>query len=110
MKKKKLCYIYCSNKLIEYLPNILNLKNRQLPFKSYLFEEEVIKNISPLTWWKSQNINGMDQLYNSLLTAVASSAGVERVFSTFGVVHSKLRNRLGVAKASKLVFLYKFYN
>ena len=31
---------------------------------------------------------------------------VERAFSTFGLVHSKLRNRLGVAKAAKLVCLY----
>ena len=41
----------------------------------------------------------------------ASSASVERVFSTyFGFVHSKVRNRLGVEKAGKLVFLHKLLN
>jgi hypothetical protein len=45
-----------------------------------------------------------------LLTATGSSAGVERVFSSFGLVHSKLRNRLGIAKAGKLVFLFKLLN
>ena len=45
-----------------------------------------------------------------LLGAVASSAGVERVFSSFGLVHSKIRNRLGVTKAGKLVFIYKVVN
>ena len=36
-----------------------------------------------------------------------SSASVERVFSTFGFVHSKVRNRLGIENAGKLVFLHK---
>ena len=44
------------------------------------------------------------------MTAVASSAGVERVFSSFGFVHSKVRNRLGIEKAGKLVFMYKLLN
>ena len=44
-------------------------------------------------------------LINTLMNAIASSAGIERVFSPFGLVRSKIRNRLGVEKASKLVFL-----
>ena len=46
------------------------------------------------------------QLVKCLLCSVASSSDVERAFSTFGLVHSKLRNRLGVAKAAKLVCSY----
>ena len=45
-----------------------------------------------------------------MLTVTASSAGVERVFSHMGLVHSKLRNRLGVLKAGKLAFLFKLLN
>ena len=86
------------------------MKNKQKPFKLYLFDDQVIKNISPLTWWNSQNITEMKLLYNAFLTAVSSSAGVERVFSEFGLIHTKLRNRLGVEKVAKLVFLYKYYN
>jgi len=41
---------------------------------------------------------------------VASSASIERVFSSFGLFHSKLRNRLGVEKAGKLVFIHKILN
>ena len=47
---------------------------------------------------------------NQLLTATVSSAGVKRVFSSFSLVHSNLRNRLGVEKAGKLVFLFKVMN
>ena len=49
-------------------------------------------------------------MYSVMLTAVASSSGVERIFSTFGLVQSKLRNNLGNEKAAKLVFLFKEYN
>ena len=99
------------NNCPEFLPNIINMSTKSEPFKKYLFDPEVIKNISSMTWWKSQNLPIMTPLYSSLLTAVSSSAGVERVFSTFGLVHSKLRNRrLGVDKASKLVFMYKYFN
>ena len=34
-------------------------------------------------------------------------ASIERVFSTFGHIHSKLRNKLGVQKAAKLVLCYR---
>lgn len=40
-----------------------------------------------------------------ILSMVPNSAAVERIFSLFGIVHSKLRNRLGADKARKEVFL-----
>jgi hypothetical protein len=39
----------------------------------------------------------------------ASSAASERAFSTFGFVHSKLRNRLGGDKVEKLVYIKSNY-
>ncbi|XP_077262588.1 uncharacterized protein LOC143897656 [Temnothorax americanus] len=49
-------------------------------------------------------------LCNQLLTSVAATAGLERFFSNFGIIQSKLRNRLGNEKASKLVFMFKYLN
>jgi len=71
--------------------------------------------MSAADWWRShkQVLTPDPEVLQSilqLLTSVASSAGVERVFSSFGLVQSKLRNQLGTDKASKLVFLYKFLN
>lgn len=86
------------------------------PFEKFFFEEEVIKGTTLYEWWKSQEkqINKFHTTVftdvEQLLTAQASSAGIERVFSTFGLVQSKLRNRLGTEKASKLVFLHKMFN
>lgn len=68
-------------------------------------------NLTSFQWWKSfqsiypDKIGKLDYLnLLKLTTAVASSAGVERIFSAFGLVHTKLRNRLGVQKAAKLTF------
>jgi len=52
----------------------------------------------------------MLEVVTLLFTAVASSAGIERIFSTYGLVHSKIRNRLGVEKSSKLVAIFKSLN
>ena len=46
-------------------------------------------------------------MVEQLITAVASSAGVEQVFSTFGYILSSIRNRFGNEKAAKLVFMLK---
>ena len=45
-------------------------------------------------------------LMRRVLTCPASSAGLERLFSSFGLVHTKLRNRLGIEKVAKLVKVY----
>ena len=78
-----------------------------------MFTLEVLKNTDPLAWWKSQSSmldKNILSLVEQLFTARASTAGIERIFSTFGLVHSKLRNRLQTEKAGKLVFLYKLLN
>ena len=46
-------------------------------------------------------------LARRLMSSPASSVSIERVFSTFSLIHNKIRNRLGVQKASKLVFCYR---
>jgi len=60
-----------------------------------MFQLNVIENVKPLDWWKSQADRLSQEtifVANQLLTATASSAGIERVFSSFGIVHSNLRN------------------
>ena len=81
--------------------------------KITIFSEKVLDELTPSEWWKvfinDKNRESSD-IIQKLLTAVASSAGVERVFSTYGLVHSKLRNRLGKSKAAKLVKIFKAFN
>ena len=42
-----------------------------------------------------------------ILSLPPSSAGLERVFSSLGFVHSDVRNRLGHEKATKLAFVMR---
>ena len=49
------------------------------------------------------------QLMRGLHSAPSSSASLERIFSTFGHVWTKQRNRLGPNKAEKLVKAYRYY-
>ena len=50
---------------------------------------------------------GFLDLMLQLHSASASSASIERIFSSFGLIHNKVRNRLVVEKATKLVFCYR---
>ena len=87
----------------------MKLDGKTPPFQPFKFTDTVLANMSSIDWWNSIDDADKDLIYR-LLSAVASSSGVERVFSTFGLVQSKLRNRLGTEKAAKLVFLYKEFN
>ncbi len=84
--------------------------------KRVLFEKETVECVNTLEWWKTLAIIkgciGDKELVaiGMLFTAKATSAGIERMFSSFRLVHSKLRNKSGVEKASRLVFMFKSLN
>lgn len=81
-----------------------------------LFRLSFLNTQSTLTdaeWWKvmasmNPNLRSTHSLdcIMQLMTAVASSASLERIFSQFGIVHSKL----GVMEANKLVSLFQKLN
>lgn len=65
------------------------------------------KSKSVLQWWM---VDGTDwpllkNLVKRVFSMAASSAASERKFSTFGFIHSKLRNRMGPEKVKKLVYI-----
>ena len=104
---------YAGQKWPSMMPTIIRFQGQTSPFQPCKFADEVTKSVKPIAWWQSHA--GMipdDDLraVKQLLSAVAASSGVERVFSSYGLVQSKLRNRLGTEKAAKLVFLFKALN
>jgi uncharacterized protein YuzB (UPF0349 family) len=101
----------------QFLPTVIKFIGRVNPFNDGpLFDKNLINSMTDIEWWHSFNAikevlkEPQIKLLEQLLTATSSSAGVERIFSSFGLVHSKLRNRLGVEKAGKLVFLMRRLN
>ena len=104
---------FCSTDYEKCLSTVLNFQAQNGPFKSYMFRDGLIKSVSPLTLWESQKSHlesDVIKLYRQLLGAFTSTAGIERIFSTFGFVHSKVRNRLETPKAGKLVCIYVTVN
>ena len=98
-------------------PNIISevlfYRAKSGPFKAYMFQEDVLKSVTPLAWWMSQSDRISEEMLAlalKILGAKASSADVEHIFSTFGLVQSEVRNQLGTTKSGKLVFMYKLLN
>jgi len=104
---------YAREKWPSLIPLIIKFKAQTPPCQSFKFDANVLKSVSSIEWWMAnksavdeESMKGLKQLFS----AVASSEGVERVFSSYGIVHSKLRNRLGTETAAMLVFLFKLLN
>jgi len=98
----------------DLLPVVLCFAAEGEPYPQSYFAPQVISNMDPAGWWKSlQRVTKQKELQEladimvHLLSCPASSASVERVFSSFGIIHTKLRNRLGFERAAKLVFCYR---
>lgn len=100
----------------EFLAIFMKVLANSEPFTGTFMESSIIEKLTAIEWWDSfasvkECIKEREiEIIHQLLGATASSAGIERIFSSFNLVHSKLRNRLGVEKASKLVFLFKSLN
>ncbi|MCO5574173.1 hypothetical protein L7F22_027955 [Adiantum nelumboides] len=60
-----------------------------------------------VTWWEDYgaDVPQLQSLAIKILSHVCSLSAIERLWSTFGHIHSKKRNRLGVQKANDLVFV-----
>lgn len=101
---------------LTFMPMLFKFMARSVPFKSQSFGEGVLKSLNDTDWWVAQSkLTDIVSTHNledikRLTTAVASSAGVERTFSKFGLIHTKLRNKLGNEKCGKLVFVSQQIN
>lgn len=121
-EEKHVAFDYLQRFNPEFVPIIMAMSTASKPFPSYLFGQH-FRTTPPMTWWKSVNLidpekyfrwndlqNEFLRMCSIILTAVSATAGLERIFSTFGLVHSKLRNKLGNEKAGKLTFLFRYFN
>lgn len=121
-EEKQAAFEYLQTLNPEFIPIIMAMSTGSNPFPVYLFGPH-FQTTPPMTWWKSVNLIDAEKYFrwtelqeeflcmcSKLLTAVAATAGLERIFSTFGLVHSKLRNKLGTEKAGKLTFMFRHFN
>lgn len=106
---------WAAEKITDCLPVIIAYEAQEAPFPSSYFSASA-KTMNPVTWWKgiskiadfkSGPAAKFVELASLLLSCPASSAAIERVFSNFAFIHSKLRNCLGTEKCTKLVMCYR---
>lgn len=97
---------------VNFMSVYLKFQAKKSPFSGPIMQQDVINQMSAFEWWKSVSVlhKGIlskkdEEKITQITTAAASSAGVKRMFLTFGLVHLKLRNHLGLEKAAKLTFL-----
>ena len=101
---------YLNEQHSKFLPNYFLYLAKDDPFSRARFSESALRT-RPNIWWRSLLVSKNVKLNRNfvkfafrLMSAPATSASLERIFSTFGYVQSKVRNRLKLDKAAKLVF------
>ena len=98
----------CDNEIV---PDVMKFLAKQCPYNMNLFEN--YQSASATAWWILGQRLGFPEKVKfavSLESAVCSSGGLERQFSTMGYTYGTLRTQLGVERAGKLSFLYRQLN
>jgi len=105
---------WVAERRLDLLQFVIRFAAEGEPYPNSFFAPQVISNLDPVSWGKSlqratkrPEIRELANIVVHLLSCPASSASVERVFSSFSLIHTNLRNRLGVERAAKLVFCYR---
>jgi hypothetical protein len=109
--QKETAKTWLEQKDAAYLPTAIAFQAKAELFPPSFFTASATA-MKAATWWKGIAASvtlpaGFAELMMQLHSATASSSSIERVFSSFGLIHTKLRNRLGIEKAQKLVFCYR---
>ncbi|CAL4099016.1 unnamed protein product [Meganyctiphanes norvegica] len=103
---------WLAERCVVCLPAAISFQAEASPFPKFFFQPAVRNSTPPVAWWKGVGVNcapakGFVDLLINLHTATASSASLNRIFSTFGLVITKLRSRLGFERAQKFVICYR---
>ncbi|XP_065684997.1 uncharacterized protein LOC124807724 [Hydra vulgaris] len=101
----------------EFMPGYYAFKLKDANcFPTYLFNDSVKSTTSATNWWRiiemkesksSKLPANFEKFLRQLHTCPASTESIERFFSSFGIIWSKIRNRLGREKAEMLVRIYR---
>lgn len=75
--------------------------------------EEIRSSYHPIEWWEHapnhELPQGFKHLIRKLFSLLASTGGIERIFSTLGNIMTSQRNRLSLDKAAKLCSVHNHF-
>ena len=89
-----------------YLPTAIAFQAEAAPLPASFFSE-MGRTSNSVAWWRALGQlttdlpEGFVDVMVALHSAVASSAALERMFSSFGLVMTSLHNKIGLQKAAK---------
>jgi len=113
-QQQELARNWITHRRPELLPFVICFSEDSEFYPSSFFAQQVVSKLDPANWWRNlkrstkiPEIQELADIMAHILSCPSSSASVERIFSSFGLVHTKLRNRLDVQRAAKLVFCYR---
>lgn len=90
----------------EYDSTVSNLMVWKSLIKDYNKENRILLDEDPLLWWRYNiKYKVFAPIVRTYLSAPPSSVPSEQLFSTAGLIHEPLRNRLQGDKAAKLLFV-----
>ncbi|KAK2149534.1 hypothetical protein LSH36_447g00017 [Paralvinella palmiformis] len=102
---------YVLEENLELLPELCLLQTDDITLLKALGHDATRAKTKPIVWWKciiSSESHELSSLALKLLSLPVSATSMERIFSNFGLIQTKLRNHLGLDKASnKLVMCYR---
>ena len=105
IEERKIVHQWLANKNPEFISTLLSFQAKNKPFLETFFTKTA-SEIDPVTWWRAAEANGISsefvKIAIQLLDAPCSSAAIERIFSNFSFIHTKIRNRLGNEKLQNL--------
>ena len=97
----------------EVIANLCAFTTGSVPFPATLLSSTCVDWMSHVVWWTGRVSNckckespPLISTALKLLHLPSSSTAIERIFSNFGLVQSKVRNQLGLEKAAKLMTCY----
>ena len=95
----------------DILAEVILMENKEEPFPRTFFEPAFIQKLTPRSWWLGlkRRPGVSTELCDKALAVMQlppSSASIERAFSTFAIIQTKLRNRLGAATLEELSFCH----
>lgn len=96
----------------DLLPVLYEFQAKGPNIPQHMFEESFITQLPRKVWWRTMQrkvkvLEPLATLAIKLNSLPASSAAIERVFSGFSLIQTKLRNRLAIAKMAKLAVCYR---
>lgn len=122
IQQEKVVEEFLSQKNASYLVYMLSFKAKDEEIFPKVMFEDAVNSLSTYKWWmivrskllKTENASSslieFCTYISNLHSCPASSAAIERVFSSFGHVWSKLRNKLKPEKVEQLVKIYRYLN